>query len=279
MDQSTLSRALAGLPLGEIKFFPRLGSTNDEAGRLAQAGCPDLTLVFADEQTAGRGRLNRPWFTPPGAALAFSLVLLPNPAWIPAEAQEVAWVPPRLTALGALAVCQALDNRYPLNAQIKWPNDVLVSQRKLAGVLVEAAWEGERLDAAILGIGLNIASRSVPAASELFFPATSLEDCLLAPVEEVDRLALLKDVVERILGWRTRLSGLEFMQAWQAKLAFLGEWVWIVPAQAQSGSSQAGLKCRILGLEADGSLRVEDETGTVRRFVSAEVHLRPLLKE
>ena len=279
MDQSTLTQAFAGLPLGDLEYIPRLGSTNDEAGRLAQAGCPDLTLVIADEQTAGRGRLNRRWFTPPGAALAFSLVLRPNPAWIPANAQDVAWVLPRLTALGALAVCQALESRYPLNAQIKWPNDVLVSRRKLAGVLVEAAWAGERLNAAILGIGVNIASRSVPPASELLFPATSLEDCLMAPVEEVDRLALLKDVVERILGWRTRLSGVEFMQAWQTKLAFLGEWVWIVPAQAQSGSSLSGIKCRILGLEADGRLRAEDEGGRIQRFVSAEVHLRPLLKE
>ncbi len=262
-----------------MEYFPRLGSTNDEAGRLVQAGCPDLTLVIADEQTAGRGRLNRRWFTPPGAALAFSLVLLPNPVWIPTETQLAAWVLPRLTALGALAVCQALESRYSLNAQIKWPNDVLLSQCKLAGVLVEAAWEGERLNAAIVGIGLNIASRSVPPANELLFPATSLEDCLITPVEEADRLALLKDIVERILGWRTRLSGVEFMQTWKKKLAFLGEWVWIVPAQAQSGSSQAGIKCRILGLEADGSLRAEDEVGTIRRFVSAEVHLRPLLKE
>lgn len=246
---------------------------------MAQAGCPDLTLVVADEQTAGRGRLNRRWFTPPGAALAFSLVLLPNPSWLPAEAQNGGEVLPRLTALGALAVCQALESRYSLVAQIKWPNDVLVNGFKLAGVLVESAWEGERLSAAILGIGLNIASRSVPPAGELLFPATSLEDCLAAPVTEADRLALLKDILARILGWRTRLSGVEFIQAWQTKLAFLGEWVWIIPAQAPSGSSQAGIKCRILGLEADGSLRAEDETGAIRRFVSAEVHLRPRLRE
>lgn len=143
-------------------------------------------------------------------------------------------------------------------------------------MLVEASWEGERLGAVILGIGLNIASNFVPPATELLFPATSLADCLMAPVEEQARLALLREILERILDWRAQISGVEFMQAWQTKLAFLDEWVWIVPAQAQTGSGQNAIRARILGVEADGRLRVEDEAGVFRRFVSAEVHLRSL---
>ncbi len=275
MDQATLTAGLAANRLGWLEYHPRTGSTNDEASRLVQAGCPDLSLVVAGEQTSGRGRLNRRWFTPPGAALAFSLVLVPDNAWLALDAREVGTVLPRVTALGALAVCQALETRYSLAAQIKWPNDVLVNQRKLAGVLVETTWEGELLKAVILGIGLNIASHSVPPAAELLFPATSLEDCLMAKMDDAERLALLKDILERIREWRVKVSGVEFIQAWQTKLAYLDEWVWIVPAQAQAGDSQSAVKVRILGLEADGSLRVEDQNGTVRRYTSAEVHLRP----
>ena len=281
MDQATLTHALAGLPLGLLQYHPRIGSTNDEAARLVQAGCPDLSVIVADEQTAGRGRMNRRWFTPPGVALAFSLVLHQHPDWLQAGAQANAAILPRLTALGALAVCQVLQDRYDLAAQIKWPNDVLVNQRKLAGVLVETSWEGDQFSAAILGIGLNIAPLAVPDASDLLFPATSLADCLTDPLEEVDRLSLLRDILEKILFWRKNISSVKFMQAWQARLAWRGEWVWIVPAQTQVGLPLAsaypgGEIYRILDLEMDGSLRVESESGVVRRFLSAEIHLRPL---
>jgi len=281
MDQASLTHALAGLPMGLLQYHPQIGSTNDEAARLVQAGCPDLSLIIADEQTAGRGRMNRRWFTPPGAALAFSLVLKPQPGWLQADAQANEAILPRLTALGALAVCQVLQDRYDLAAQIKWPNDVLVNQRKLAGVLVETSWEGDQFHAAILGIGLNIAPVAVPPLSDLLFPATSLADCLTDPLEEVDRLSLLRDILEQILFWRKNISSVEFMQAWRARLALRGEWVWIVPAQIQVGLPQAdasprGEKYRILDLEMDGSLRVESESGVVRQLLSAEIHLRPL---
>ena len=281
MDQAKLTHALAGLPLGLLQYHPQIGSTNDEAARLVQAGCPDLSVIVADEQTAGRGRMNRRWFTPPGAALAFSLVLQPQPDWLQAGARVNRTILPRLTALGALAVCQVLQERFHVAAQIKWPNDVLVYRRKLAGVLVETSWEGDQFNAAILGIGLNIAPVAVPPVSEQVFPATSLVDCLTDPQEEVDRLSLLRDILEQILYWRKNISSVEFMQAWQSRLALRGEWVWIVPAQTQAGLPQAGAstrgeKYRILDLEMDGSLRVENESGVIRRFLSAEIHLRPL---
>lgn len=272
-----LRHALEGLPMGLCAYYSKVGSTNDEALRLAESGGPDFSLVIADEQTAGRGRLNRRWFTPPGAALAFSLVLLPEAAWQESNGEAMGLILPRWTALGPLAVCQALEERYRLPAQIKWPNDVLVDLRKLAGVLAEAIWEGESLKAVVLGIGLNIASSSVPDPGDLLFPATCLADCLQAPVADPERLALLRTILEQILDWRRRISGVEFIQAWQTKLAFLDEWVWITPAR--SDASQSSLKAQILGVEADGRLRAKDETGAIRQFVSAEVHLRPFSAE
>lgn len=277
MDRNSLAQALEGLPLGLLVFYPKTGSTNDEAVKLAQAGGPDLSLVVADEQTAGRGRFSRRWFTPQGTALAFSLVLFPHRTWEQSSAQSAGTILPRLTALGALAVCDVLKVRYQLEAQIKWPNDVLVGRRKLAGVLAEAIWDGERLEAVVLGIGLNVASNSVPPPDELLFPATCLEDCWMAPIDELKRLALLRAILERILYWRVRISGVEFIQAWQANLAFLNEWVWIIPVQTED--AQRAIKARILGLEVDGSMRVENEHGIISRYISAEVHLRPLFTD
>jgi BirA family biotin operon repressor/biotin-[acetyl-CoA-carboxylase] ligase len=167
MDQTSLQALLADLPLGSVRYFATVGSTNDLAGRWVEAGAPDLALVAADEQTAGRGRLNRRWITPPSSALAFSLVLK-NPV----EADVL-----RYTALGALAVCDALNAALSpvLPAQIKWPNDVIATRRKLAGVLAEAHWQGESLTAVILGIGINVAPPSVPPDEQLNYPATCVE--------------------------------------------------------------------------------------------------------
>jgi hypothetical protein len=138
-------------------------------------GAPDLSLVVADEQTMGKGRAGRRWYTPAGSALAFSLIL--SPAWVEPE------MLPRFTGLGALAVKQALESRYGLPAKIKWPNDVLLQRRKLAGVLVEAHWIG-----IVLSLDLGRHKRCIQSIKEirqrepqLIFPATCLEHPLGSP--------------------------------------------------------------------------------------------------
>src|SRR4030042_3910780 len=108
MDQLILQKALQDLTLGALRYFGSLTSTNDLAARWAQAGAPDLALVVADEQTAGRGRMNRRWFTPPGVALAFSLILKDSGADRPQNVHQPAHLI-RYPALGAVAVCEALN--------------------------------------------------------------------------------------------------------------------------------------------------------------------------
>jgi BirA family biotin operon repressor/biotin-[acetyl-CoA-carboxylase] ligase len=257
MDLYTLRSILSSLPLGQIAYFDVLDSTNEQALRWAKAGAPHLSLAVADEQTAGRGRSGRSWFTPPGAALAFSLILHP----------KVLGSAPiqRLTGLGALAVCEVLKNQYELAAQIKWPNDVLVGNRKLAGVLVEAQWQGEALQSVVLGIGINVAQGSVPPESELNFPATCVETALGKPV---DRWNLLKDILEATLGWLPYLDQTEFLQTWEGVLAYQGEWVQLLI----DGSEP--VEGRLLGLESDGSLRLELPEGIKSTFRAGEVHLR-----
>jgi BirA family biotin operon repressor/biotin-[acetyl-CoA-carboxylase] ligase len=259
MDQGSLQALLADLPLGSVRYFATVGSTNDLAAHWAEAGAPDLALVAADEQTAGRGRLNRRWITPPGSALAFSLVLK-NPG----EADVL-----RYTALGALAVCDALNATFPpvLPAQIKWPNDVIATRRKLAGVLAEAHWQGETLTAVILGIGINVAPPSVPPDEQLNYPATCVEAVIESPV---DRWWLLHAVLERLLFWRERLGTPEFVMAWEARLAFRGEWVQV------SFEGQPPLEGQVLGLTPDGRLRLRHRQGKLHELHGGELNVRPL---
>ncbi|MDD5466518.1 MAG: biotin--[acetyl-CoA-carboxylase] ligase [Anaerolineales bacterium] len=273
-----IQTALAGLPLGGVRTFASLGSTNVEAARWLESDAPDMAVVVADEQTAGRGRGNRRWFTPPGAALAFSLVL--KSAVSGEDNANIA----HLTALGALAVCAALEGLYQLPAEIKWPNDVLVDRRKLAGILVEAHWLGDRLTGAILGIGINIAPASVPSDSEVLFPATCVEACLAdrragtrGAYQSVERWHLLRRVLEEVMRWRPDLGSGRFLEAWESRLAFRNGWVQVWRDLETAEASQAIVlyEGRILGLNPDGSLRLGEGTGITRDVNMGEIRLRP----
>jgi len=280
MDEQQVQASLAQFNLGAVRFLARVGSTNDEAARWVMQGAPDLALVVADEQTAGRGRDGRAWYTPAGSALALSLVIYPT--------ETVAHIQSRLTALGALAVHHALRKQYNLPAMIKWPNDVLINRQKVAGVLAEAQWSGEALKALILGIGLNVKPHAVEEAeraeSRLNIPATCVETAAGHPVEQTE---LLRAIVSELLFWRPRIASNEFLQAWEANLAFRGEAVQVAIGQSagkdglpsslegRPPSIEEGL---ILGLSPDGSLRLRKHNGEVVNIHFGEVRLRPVGK-
>ncbi len=251
------------LPIGRLgepfHFFDRIGSTNDYAQELARQLAPHGTLVVADEQTAGRGRWQRNWSTPPGAALAFSLVLRPD--GIPS-----AWLT-GLNALGALAVALALE-AWDLGARIKWPNDVLLSGRKVAGVLVEADWVGERLAAVVLGIGVNVKGGSAPSDDEVDFPATSVEEVL---GEGVERRAVLLKILEEVDRWWDQLGSEALRSAWESRLAYRNE------AVAVEGR-QGRLRGKLIGISGSGYLRIETPDGTMREVGDDFSRLRPVDK-
>jgi BirA family biotin operon repressor/biotin-[acetyl-CoA-carboxylase] ligase len=280
MNFTDISAALAELAIGPIRYFEQIDSTNTEAVRWVDNGCPNLALVLADEQTAGKGRAGRQWFTPPGTALAFSLIIkpgsqIPGQTW-PAQAGML----PRITALGALAVCEALRIRYGLSAQIKWPNDVLCSGRKCCGVLAEAIWQGDSLAAIILGIGINVKPASVLPDKDLAFPATCVETALQesgADARTVSRLDLLQAVLEELLKWRQRIAGKEFIQAWENRLAFRNEWVRVSQSGFQSSvTPDSVIEGLLLGLALDGQLRLRDRTGRSLTLHSGALNLRPI---
>ena len=255
MNSETIQTALKHLPLGGLRYFEQVGSTNDIALAWAdEKDVQDYSLVLANEQIAGRGRNGRTWQTPPDSALALSLVLLPNSD----EKRNLAL----FTALGALALTTSLKENYAIDAQIKWPNDVLINGKKAAGILVETNWIGDTPKAIILGMGINISKGAVPPAKETLFPATCLEDALGAPVSRLD---VLSGLLEALLGWRPRLGGDEMVNAWDGQLAFRGEQVEI---QGRDGQVIHG---KLLGINKDGSLRLD----TVEAIHFGDVHLRP----
>ena len=209
MDLNSLKQNLNGLPITEIRYFPSTGSTNEDALYWASQGAKESSLVIADQQTSGRGRLGRKWITHPGAALAFSLILHPTQK----EIDHLVLFSP----LGALAVSEAIRTYCHLQTQVKWPNDVLVNRKKVCGVLAETQWTESNLDGLVLGIGINITPASIPDRTKLLFPAACLES---ESGYELDREKILRAVLTEFFRLRPGLGSAKFLQLWEERTGF-----------------------------------------------------------
>jgi BirA family biotin operon repressor/biotin-[acetyl-CoA-carboxylase] ligase len=194
-----------------VVYFPIVGSTNDVAATLAGGSASDGAVVVADAQTAGRGRLGRTWFSPPGSGLYVSIVLL-LPGQAPADRRRRARQ--LLTLSAGVALAEAIERASGLRVDVKWPNDLQIGRRKLAGILAESTGSGGA-DAVVLGYGINVHQTACPP--DLRERATSLESELGRPVDRarlfaeslmaVDRRydALLQGRFDAILdAWRAR---------------------------------------------------------------------------
>ena len=211
-------------------------STNERARELAVRGAPHGTLVTAAEQTAGRGRQGRSWLAPAGDAVLMSVVL-----------RDLDERFPLLPLAAAVAVAEACESLAPVRCEIKWPNDVWIERRKVAGILVEgrpaAGW-------AVLGVGVN-ASSAPPQLGELatsLHPDVSVESALLA-------------VLDALARWLGR-EGAQVLDAWRARDALRGE-----PVRWADGAGVAA------GIDDSGSLLVETDAGVVA-LGAGEVHLQ-----
>jgi BirA family biotin operon repressor/biotin-[acetyl-CoA-carboxylase] ligase len=238
-----------------ILRYDALPSTNTEAARQAVRGAPEGLCIVAREQTRGRGRQERVWASPPDAGLYFSIVLRPR-------LKPEAW--PLVTLMAALAVHDALAEACTLETDIKWPNDILVEERKLCGILAETVETGAGR-ACILGIGINLSERAYPA--ELHARATSVEAATGTPVD-----------LERVLAALVRRLALRYAQlhAPEGRTEIIRGW-------SANSSYAAGKRVRVhaateifdgttRGLEPDGALRVETATGEIRIVRAADVH-------
>ncbi len=252
-ESDFLSRTLIPLKLGWWIYFPELGSTNDHALAWAKAGAPDWSLVVADSQTKGRGRNERRWVTQPGTGLAISLVLRLT------EIERGAIT--RFTALAALGLISVLE-RMGLHAEVKWPNDILIDGKKTAGILVEGDWSGQHLDALVVGMGVNVTSGAVPEATTLRYPATSIENALGVPV---NRWEILAEILKSMQSLRKTLMDETFIDLWNDHLAFRGQWMVL------KQHNQPVRKVRIIGIDREGGLRIEQRDREKRTIVSGEI--------
>jgi BirA family biotin operon repressor/biotin-[acetyl-CoA-carboxylase] ligase len=240
-----------GLFGAQVHYAAQVGSTNDIVRQLAEEGAPEGTLVVADEQTAGRGRMGRRWLAPPNMALLMSLLFRPS---LPPEEAN------RLVMACGLAAAEAIEARTGLAVDVKWPNDLQIGGAKVAGILAESELLGERLVYVVVGIGINVNMREDPA-EKLLYPATSL---LRETGRPVDRLALLGDFLERLDAWHSLLDRSELDAAWSARLVTLGQRV--VAGEVEGVAER---------VDRAGALWVRDDAGELVRLTAGEVSLRP----
>ena len=281
LTSTSLRAALAGHPfVTAIIYRPCLGSTNDLAKEKAGAGVPEGLLVIADEQTAGRGRLGRRWWAPAGSALLTSLLFRPaTPSWHGQAGAGSLQLAPQLVMLCALAAADAVTDLTGLDVDLKWPNDLLVRGRKLAGLLAESVFTGDRLDAVVVGLGLNVAT-DLGDAPPFMASATSLQLELGHPV---DRLPLLVAYVSGVARRYAQLErGTSPYTEWASRLVTLGQHVTAHlgdPAlPGKDGSLDAtprSLSGVAQGVDVDGALLLRAPDGTVHRLLAADITLRP----
>ena len=231
-----------------------VGSTNDEAARMARMGAKHGTIVIAERQKSGRGRDGRTWESPSGG-LYMSAVLRPP--------MQVVDVPPMTLAIG-IGLCDAVRTAGA-PAVLKWPNDLLVADRKLAGVLVEAQSQGGKLESVIIGIGVNLSGELPDTVAER---AVTLAE---AAGTTIDREAFVERMLAHVERWIDRYvsNGLEVViPAWQDRMA-----VGLTARVTVDGEPMTGC---VTGLDVDGALLLRDDDGNVHRVRSGDVEvLRP----
>ncbi len=246
-------------PLGSrIVYFPSVASTNDIAATLASAGDAEGAVVIADHQTSGRGRRGRVWFSPPGSGLYVSVVLTPVRAADPRRATML------LTMTAAVALADAIETTAGIAPAIKWPNDLLIGRRKLAGILAEGISSAgtSRVDAVVLGYGINVGPMAYPP--ELADRATSLESELGT---HIDRAVVLAHTLAALaVRYADLLAGRfgAILDAWSSRARGIrGATVTWATASGRATGVTAGV-------DDDGALLVR-MADRVERIVSGEV--------
>jgi BirA family biotin operon repressor/biotin-[acetyl-CoA-carboxylase] ligase len=240
-----------------IIFLREIGSTNDLAKELAGYEAVEGTVVVAETQIAGRGRLGREWFSPVGG-LWFSVVL--RPELKPAEAV-------RLVFVAGLAVAEVLRELYGLKAETKWPNDVLVNGRKVCGILTEMSTIGETVNYVIVGVGVNAnfdVEKTFP--EDLKTVATSLENELGRKVRLEELFKVLLEKLENVYGLFLEEGFGPVLEKWKMYAGFLN-----CQVEVASGTEKwVGLASDV---ENDGSLILRLKDGTVKRVFVGDVTL------
>jgi BirA family biotin operon repressor/biotin-[acetyl-CoA-carboxylase] ligase len=230
-------------------------STNLRAKDLAVGGAPEGTAVIAGSQTAGRGRKGRSWFSPAGGGIYLSLIL--RPTMPPSEA-------PVITLMTGVAAAESLFSVTKLDARIKWPNDLLVSGKKIAGILTEISTEMDRIDHVVVGVGVNVNMPRASLPEELRETATSV---LIETGMHCARVRLVQAFLEQFETYYRTLQDEGFepiRKRWKELSDIIGRRISV----EMIGKVQTG---RAVDVDTDGVLVLEDEQGGLQRIASGDV--------
>jgi len=234
-----------------IYYFSEIGSTMDAARELARKGAKEGTIVITEVQAHGRGRLNREWLSPKGG-IYFTIILRPriSPAYAP-----------RINLMISIAVALTIKKLFRLNAELKWPNDVLIKGRKVCGILAEMNAEMDILNFVNVGIGIN-ANTSIPQFEKT---STSLKDVL---GREISRKGFLSVLLGKIEQWQPRLMKGELLEEWKNLSATLNKGVRIVaPGEVIVG--------RAIDIDTTGALIIKQSNGSLKKAMAGDcIHLR-----
>jgi BirA family biotin operon repressor/biotin-[acetyl-CoA-carboxylase] ligase len=277
MDADEIRGALAGRRFGDVRLVAETGSTNADVAALARGGAPEGVVLVADHQTHGRGRLDRTWQAPPGSSLLLSI--LSRPAAPDGPGLGLEQVHLLSTAVG-VAAADAARSITGADILLKWPNDLVVtvdgSVRKVSGILAESVLDGDRVDAVVIGIGINV-NWPVDLPADLADLAIALNALAGGPV---DRSAVLVDLLDRFSAWYGALGTPDgpqlLLDRYRSLSATLGSQV----RAELDGESVEGLA---VDVTRDGHLVIGVHAGdradggeVTREIVAGDVvHLRP----
>lgn len=241
----------------EVRVFKETTSTNDVVERLARDGVKEGAVVFTESQTKGRGRLGRKWISPPGRGLWFSVLLRPDLR--PQEATQ-------LTVAAASALWRAIHTETGLSPEIKWPNDLLLRGKKVAGILTEMSAEVDRVKHVILGIGVSVNLTASEFPPDVRKVATSLRSELGRPVQ---RAELATTILHELDHDYTRVCAGQFSSVadeWEERCTTIGQAVTISIGERRiRGTAEA--------LDDDGALLLRTEHGHLERIIGGDVAL------
>ncbi len=241
-------------------FYEKLGSTNQQAKIMARQGAAEGSVVVADCQACGRGRMGREWLSPPGTNLYFSVILRP-----PVQPTRFAQIP----LLAAAVVHQALlhiTSADGLRLSIKWPNDILIDNRKVCGILCEMESEPDMTHFVVAGIGINVNLRDIPEAIDGIATSLFLESGVLH-----SRPKILSTILNRFEPLYE-----EWLQAGDlgALYIYLEQHAWLKDREITVETYHGSLAGRVRGISRTGELLLETEDGHMHRIVSGEAHVR-----
>ncbi len=244
----------------QLVCLAQTDSTNLRAKALAAQGAAEGTVVVADSQSHGRGRRGRIWLSPPGTGIYTSMIL--RPAITPAEA-------PRITLLTAVAAARALQHTSGIRARIKWPNDILIDAKKIAGILTEISTEMDAIDYIVVGLGLNVNTAAAQFDPEIRRLATSVRIETGHTCRRAELLAAYLNEFEVLYDCFQTKGFAPIMDQWRAMSDIIGRQVTVdVLGTRYRGTAVA--------VDDDGVLILEDEAGQTRRIFSGDVtRLRP----